>query len=176
MANQFTKAKGRELVGCLAFCLRADGPRRLLEWFNLPDPDKEALLKMLKSLFGNEIEIDLAGLRKMIETFMDLTDPATVLDRDRVSWEAVANGKSKIQQLELNVTGRRIWYESLREEGDTEWKEDDKPPPMDEQYYLTKLRKVGKLTLDHLKVLEDRWKKGERMLELYKSFMKIANT
>ena len=120
MANQFTKAKGRELVGCLAFCLRADGPRRLLEWFNLSHTDKEAILKMLKSLFGNGIEIDLAGLRKMIETFMDLTDPATVLDRDRVSWEAVANGKSKIQQLELNVTGRRIWYESLREDGDAE--------------------------------------------------------
>ena len=59
----------------------------------------------------------------MVQTFMDLTDPATVPDRYRISWEAVANGKSKIQQLELNVTGRRIWYESLREEGDTEWKE-----------------------------------------------------
>ena len=73
MATQFTKAKGRELVGCLAFCLRADGPRRLLEWFNLTGPEKEALLKMLKSLFGDEIEIDLPGLRKMVQTFMDLT-------------------------------------------------------------------------------------------------------
>ena len=71
MANQFTKAKGRELVGCLAFCLRADGARRLLGWFNLPNNDKEALLKMLKSLLGEEIDIDLGGLRKMIETFMD---------------------------------------------------------------------------------------------------------
>ena len=133
MANQFTKERGRELVGCLAFCLRADGPRRLLEWFNLSDNDKEALLKMLKSLFGDSIELDMGCLRKMVETFMDLTNPATVLDRDRVSWEAVANGKSKIQQLQLDVTGRRIWYESLRDEGDTEWKENDKPAPMDEQ-------------------------------------------
>ena len=43
------------MVGCLAFCLRADGPRRLLEWFNFTGPEKEALLKMLKSLFGEEI-------------------------------------------------------------------------------------------------------------------------
>ena len=164
------------MVGCLAFCLRADGPRRLLEWFNFTGPEKEALLKMLKSLFGEEIEMDLPGLRKMVQTFMDLTDPATVPDRYRKSWEAVANGKSKIQELELNVTGRRIWYESLKEEGDTEWKEDAKPPPVDEQFYLTKLRKVGNLALEYLKTLEDRWKKGEKMLELYKSFMKIANT
>ena len=95
MANQFSKAKGRELVGCLAFCLRADGARRLLGWFDLPNTDKEALLKMLKNLFGEEIDIDLAGLRKMIETFMDMTDPGTIIDRDRVSWEAVANGSVK---------------------------------------------------------------------------------
>ena len=110
MANQFTKERGRELVGSLAFCLRADGPRRLLGWFNLSDTDKEALLKMLKSLFGDNIELDMAGLRKMVETFMDLTNPATVLDRDRVSWEGVANGKSKIQQLQLDVTGRRYLF------------------------------------------------------------------
>ena len=55
MATQFTNEKGRQLVGCLAFCLRADGPRRLLEWFNFTGPEKEALLKMLKSLFGEEI-------------------------------------------------------------------------------------------------------------------------
>ena len=162
MVNQFTKEMGREFVGCMAFCLRSDGPRRLFGWFDLTDTDKEALLKMLRSLFGNDIELDMAGLRKMVETFMDLTDPATVLDRDRDSWASVANGKSKVQQLKLDATGRRIWYESLREEGDTEWKETGTEPPADEQYYLSKLRKVGKLTLGHLKVLEDRWKKGER--------------
>jgi len=154
------------LVGCLAFCLRAERGRRHLGWFDLPDIDKEALRKMLKHLFGEEIDVDLGGLRRMIETFMIMTDPVTIIDRDRVSWEAVANGESRIQQLELNVTGRRIWYESLKEEGDTEWEEDDKPPPPDEQYYLSKLRKVGRLTLDCLKVLEARWEKGEKMIEL----------
>ena len=127
-------------------------------------------MKMLKSLFGNDIELDMPGLRKMVETFMDLTDPATVLDRDRDSFVSVANGKSKVQQMKLDATGRRIWYESLREEGVTEWKETGTEPLADEQYYLSKLRKVGKLALGHLKVLEDRWKKGERML----FFMKIA--
>ena len=176
MANQFMKEMGRKLVGSLAFCLRSDGPRRLLGWFDLSDTDKEALLGILKSLFGDSIELNMAGLRKMVETFMSLTDPATMKDRDRVSWGAVADGKSEIQQLQLDVTGRRIWYEFLRDDGDTEWKEDDEPPPPEEQYYLTKLRKVGQLTLDHLKVLEDRWKKGEQMVELYKSFMMIGNT
>ena len=94
----------------MPFCLRSDGPRRLLGWFDLSDTDKEALLKMLKSLFGNGIELDMPGLRKMVETFMDLTDPATVLDRDRDSWASVANGKSKVQQLKSDATGRRIWY------------------------------------------------------------------
>ena len=70
----------------MAFCLRSDGPRRLLGWFDLSDTDKEALLKMLKSLFGDGIELDMPGLRKMVETFMSLTDPATMLDRDRDSW------------------------------------------------------------------------------------------
>ena len=164
------------MVGCLVFCLRADGPRRLLEWFNFTGPEKEALLKILRSLLGEGMKIDLPSLRKMVQTFMDLTNPATVADRNRKSWEAVANAKSKVQGLDANVTGRRIWYESLKEEGDTEWKEDAKPPPEDEQFYLSKLRKVGNLTLEYLKTLEDRWKKGEKMLELYKSFMKIANT
>ena len=176
MAAELTNEQGRQLVGCLVFCLRADGPRRLLEWFNFTDPEKEALLKILRSMLGEGMKIDLSSLRKMIQTFMDLTDPATVGDRNRKSWEAVANTKSKVQGLDANVTGRRIWYESLREEGDTEWKEDAKPPPEDDQFYLSKLRKVGNLALEHLKTLEDRWEKGEKMLQLYESFMKIANT
>ena len=156
MADQFTKEMGRKLVGSLAFCLRSDGPRRLLGWFDLSEADKEALLGILRSLFGDNIELDIPGLRKMVETFMSLTDPATMKDRDRTSWGAVADGKSDIQQLQLDETLRRIWYKSLRDNGDTEWKEDEEPPPPEEQYYLTKLRKVGQMTLGHLKVLEDR--------------------
>ena len=158
MADQFTKEMGRKLVGSLAFCLRSDGPRRLLGWFDLSEADKEALLGILRSLFGDDIELDMPGLRKMVETFMTLTDPGTVKDRDRTTWAAVADGKSDIQQLTPDETGRRIWYESLRDDGDAEWKEDEDPQPADELYYLTKLRKVGKLALGHLKILEDRWK------------------
>ena len=176
MASEFTKEMGRELVACVAFCLRSDGPRRLFGWFDLSDTDKEALLAMLKKLLGDGIELDMPGLRKMVETFMDLTDPATMLDRDRDSWMSVANGKGKVKELKLDQTGRRIWYESLRDDDETEWKENGTEPEPDKQYYLTKLRKVGTKTLEHLKLLESRWKKGEKMMELYNSFMKIANT
>merc|ERR1711902_28960 len=97
-------------------------------------------------------------------------------DKNRDYWGAVANGIIEVEELELNTAGRRIWYEFLREEGDTEWTEDENPPDAEEQYYLTKLRKVGQMALEHLRTLEDRWKKGEHMLELYNSFMTIANT
>ena len=176
MATSFTKETGSQLVGSVAFCLRSDQSRRIFGWFNLSDGDKEALLGVLRFVFGDSIDLDMAGLRRMIEAFLNMTDPVTMKDKDRDSWGAVANGINEIEQLELNTTGRRIWYESLREEGDTEWKEDGDPPDAEEQYYLTKLRKVGQLALGHLKILEDRWKKGEHMLELYKSFMTIANT
>ena len=81
MASEFTKEMGRELVGCMAFCLRSDGPRRLFGWFGLSDTEKAALLEMLKKLLGDETELDMAGLRKMVETFMDLTDPNDIRDR-----------------------------------------------------------------------------------------------
>ena len=64
MATQFTNEQGRQLVGCLVFCLRADGPRRLLEWFNFTGPEKEALLKMLKSLFGEEIDLNKSTIER----------------------------------------------------------------------------------------------------------------
>ena len=176
MAIQFTKEMGSQLVGSLAFCLRSDRSRRLLGWFDLSDDDKEALLGILRSLFGDSIDLDMAGLRRMIEAFLNMTDPVTMKDKDRDYWGAVANGINEVEQLELNTAGRRIWYEFLREEGDTEWTEDENPPDAEEQYYLTKLRKVGQMALEHLRTLEDRWKKGEHMLELYNSFMTIANT
>ena len=160
----------------MAFCLRSDGPRRLFGWFGLSDTDKEALLAMLKKLLGDETELDMPGLRKMVETFMDLTNPATMRDRDRDSWTSVANGKGKVKELALDQNGRRIWYESLRDDDETEWKENGTEPDQDKQYFLTKLRKVGTKILEHLKLLENRWEKGEKMVELYNSFMKIANT
>ena len=176
MASEFTKEMGRELVGCMAFCLRSDGPRRLFGWFDLSDTEKLALLTMLKKLLGEETELDMAGLRKMLETFLDLTDPNKMRDRDRDSWSSVANGKGKIKELPLDQDGRRVWYESLREEDDTEWKEGGTEPDQDKQYFLTKLRSVGKMALEHLALLEKRWDKGANMVELYDSFMKIANT
>ena len=44
------------MVGCIAFCLRAERGRRLLWWFELPDTDKEALRKMLKDIFKEEVD------------------------------------------------------------------------------------------------------------------------
>ena len=55
------------------------------------------------------------GLRKMLETFLDLTDPNKINDRDRGPWTNVANNKSQINELPLNPEGRRAWYESLRD-------------------------------------------------------------
>ena len=156
MAQKFTREMGRKLVGCMAFCLRYNETRRLFGWFDLSATDKEALLAILKTLFDESIELDMAGLRKMLETFMDLTDPSTMEDRDRTTWAAVADAKNNIPTLTPDETGRRIWYESLMDEGDAEWKEDEAAP--EEQYFLTKLRKAGKLGLKHLKLLEDRWK------------------
>ena len=149
MAEEFTREMGRKLVGCMAFCLRTNGARRLFGWFDLSETDKEALLAILRSLFEESLELDMAGLRKMVETFMSLTDPGSMQDRDRTTWAAVADGKNDIPTLTPDETGRRIWYESLRDEGDAEWKEDEAAP--DEQYFLTKLRKVGKSALKHLK-------------------------
>ena len=57
MASEFTKEMGRELVGCMAFCLRSDSPRRLFGWFGLSDAEKLALLTMLKKLLGEETEL-----------------------------------------------------------------------------------------------------------------------
>ena len=174
MAEEFTRETGRKLVGCMVFCLRSNGARRLFGWFDLSETDKEALLAILRSLFDENLELDMAGLRKMLEAFMSMTDPGSMEDRNRTTWSAVADGINNIPTLTPDETGRRIWYESLTEEGDAEWNEGEAAP--DEQYFLTKLRKVGKSALKHLKLLEDRWKKGEAMLELYKSFMTIANT
>ena len=118
----------------MAFCLRSDGPRRLFGWFGLSDTEKEALLAMLKKLLGDETELDMAGLRKMVETFMDLTDPAKMRDRDRDSWTSVANGKGKVKELPLDQDGRRIWYDSLRDDDEIEWKENGTEPDQDKLY------------------------------------------
>ena len=75
MASEFTREDGRKLVGSMAFCLRADAGRTLFGWFDLTDNDKLALLTILKKLLGEETELDMDGLRKMLETFLDLTDP-----------------------------------------------------------------------------------------------------
>ena len=176
MASEFTREMGRELVGCMAFCLRSDGPRRLFGWFDLSDNEKLALLTMLKKLLGAETELDMDGLRKMLETFLDLTDPNKIHDRDRDPWSNVANGKTKIKELPLNSDGRRIWYESLREQEDTEWKEGGAEPDHDKQYFLTKLRSVAKMALEHLAVMIKRWDKGSNLILLYNSFMKVTNT
>ena len=91
----------------MAFCLRSDGPRRLFGWFNLSDNEKLVLLTMLKKLLGAETELDMNGLRKMLETFLDLTDPNKINDRDRDPWSNVANDKTKIKELPLNQEERR---------------------------------------------------------------------
>ena len=128
MATVFTKEMGSQLVGGVAFCLRADDSRKLFGWFDLSNADKEALLGILRKLLGEDIELDMAGLRRMIEEFLKMTNPLTMRDKDRDYWSAVANGAIEIEELELDTTGRRIWYEFLREEGDSEWTQDDEPP------------------------------------------------
>ena len=131
---------------------------------------------MLKKLLGAETELDMDGLRKMLETFLDLTDPNKINYRDRDPWSNVANNKTQIKELPLNQEGRRVWYESLRERGDVEWKEGGPEPDKDKQYFLTKLRTVAKRALGHLTVMEKRWDKGSNLILLYNSFMKVANT
>ena len=138
--------------------------------------EKAALLKVLQKLLGAETELDMKGLRKMFETFLDLTDPNKMNDRDREPFTSVATGKTKIKDLPLNDVGRRIWYESLREDDDEEWKEGGTEPDKDKQYFLTKLRTVARLGLQHLVVMEKRWEKGLNMGVLYDSFMIVANT
>ena len=101
MATLFTKETGSQLVGSVAFCLRADQSRRIFGWFNLSDGDKEALLGVLRQLFGDNIELDMAGLRKMIEGFLNMTNPITMKDKDRDHWSAVANGAIEVEELEL---------------------------------------------------------------------------
>ena len=160
----------------MVFCLRADAGRPIFGWFDLTNNEKVALLAMLKKLLGGETELDMGGLRKMLETFLDLTDPNKINDRDRDPWTNVANNKSQINELPLNQEGRRAWYESLREEGDIEWKEGGPEPDKDKQYFLSKLRTVAQRALGHLAVMEKRWDKGSKLILLYNSFMKVANT
>ena len=130
-----------------AFCLRADAGRTLFGWFDLTDNEKLALLTILKKWLGEETELDMDGLRKMLETFLDLTDPNKINDRDRDPWSNVANDKTKIKELPLNQEGRRAWYESLRERGDIEWKEGGPEPDKDKRYFLSKLRTVAQMAL-----------------------------
>ena len=139
--NGFTREEGEQLVGCLAFCLKTDHTRGLFGWFSLTDAEEKVLLKALKKLLGATMELDMKGLRRMLETFLNLTEPNKMNDRNRDSWMKVANEESKIKDLPLNPAGRRIWYESLREEGDEEWREDGAEPRKDKQNFLTKLKK-----------------------------------
>ena len=104
----------------MAYCLRSDNARRLFGWFDLTDTKKAALLKMLQELLGAETQLDMQGLRKMFETFLDLTDPNKMKDREREPLTSVSTGKTKVAELPLNDVGRRIWYESLKEEDDEE--------------------------------------------------------
>ena len=160
----------------MVFCLRADAGRTLFGWFDLTDNEKLALLTILKKLLGEDTELDMEGLRKMLETFLELTDPTKMDDRDRDPWTNVANNKSQVNDLPLNQEGRRAWYESLRKEGDIEWKEGGPEPDKDKQYFLSKLRTVAQRALGHLVVMEKRWDKGSKLIMLYNSFMKVANT
>ena len=66
----------------MVFCLRADTGRTLFGWFDLKPDEKQALLTMLKKLLGEDTELDMEGLRKMLEAFLAMTDPTKMDDRD----------------------------------------------------------------------------------------------
>ena len=78
----------------MVFCLRADNGRPLFGWFDLSDNEKLALVTK-KKLLGDDIELDMEGLRKMLEAFLQMTDPAQMDDRDRDPWANVANNRSR---------------------------------------------------------------------------------
>ena len=159
----------------MALCQREDGGRTLFGWFDLTPQEKEALIAMLKQIFGEDVQIDMKGLRKMFATFLTITDPATMDDRDATVWGNVANEVTKVNELKFNEAGRRAWYNALKKEEDPEW-EEGKPPDKAQQYFLTKLRTVATRGVNHLRVMEKRWEKGEQLVTWYKSFRKIANT
>ena len=93
MATKLNREDGRKLVGCMVFCLRgADTGRTLFGWFDLKPDEKQALLEMLKKILGEDIEMNMEGLRKMLETFLTMTDPTTVDDSIRFQIMVVSNG------------------------------------------------------------------------------------
>ena len=102
----------------MVFCLRADGGRTLFGWFDLTPEEKQALLTILKKLLGEDTELNMEGLRKMLEAFLRMTDLTKMDDRDRDAWRNVANNASQVKDLPLNQAGRRAWYVALRKEGD----------------------------------------------------------
>ena len=165
-----------KLMGSILFCLRADVGRTLFGWFDLTSEEKQALLTILKKLLVEDIELNMEGLRKMLEAFLRMTDPTKMDDRDRDAWKNVANNASQVKDLKLDQTGRRAWYVALRKEGDLDWEEGQAEPDKAQQYFLTKLRTVATRGIGHLEVMEKRWAKGQQLVTWYKSFRKIANT
>ena len=160
----------------MVFCLRADTGRTLFGWFDLKPDEKQALLTMLKKLLGEDTELDMEGLRKMLEAFLAMTDPTKMDDRDATAWSNVANNVSQVKDLKLDNVGRRAWYVALKKEGDLDWEEGQAEPDKAQQYFLTKLRTVATRGIAHLQVMEKRWAKGQQLVTWYKSFRKIANT
>ena len=75
MASEFTREDGRKLVGSMVFCLRADAGRTLFGWFDLTDNEKLALLTILKKLLGEDTELDMEGLRKMLRDIFGTDRP-----------------------------------------------------------------------------------------------------
>ena len=160
----------------MVFCLRANRGRTLFGWFDLTPDEKQALIDMLNTVLGEEVEINMEGLRKMFEAFLTMTNPTTMDDRDGSSWANVANNVTQIKELKFDNDGRRAWYLALKKDGDLDWEEGKPEPDKAQQYFLTKLRKIAARGVKHLEVMEKRWAKGEELVTWYKSFRKIANT
>ena len=128
MANKLNREDGRKLVGCMVFCLRVDTGRTLFGWLDLTQDEKQALLEMLNKIFGEEVEINMEGLRKMFEAFLAMTNPTTMDDRDASTWANVANNVTQVKELKFDNNGRRAWYLALKKDGDLDWEEGQTEP------------------------------------------------
>ena len=112
----------------MVFCLRANAGRTLFGWFDLTPDEKQALLTIWKKLLGEDTELNMEGLRKMLEAFLRMTDPTKIDDRDATAWKNVANNASQVKDLKLDNTGCRAWYVALKKEGDLDWEEGQAEP------------------------------------------------
>ena len=175
MTSTVNKEDGRKLTGCMVYCLRANAGRPMFGWFELTDAEKKALKDMLKAVMGKDIEMDMDGLKEMLKTFLDITNPETMDERDGRSWGDVANNTIKIAELQSDKDGRKAWYMSLKGDNDPVW-DGDTEPDAKEQCYLGKLRTVAKRGTKHLEKLQERWDKAENLVALHKRFRQIANT